>query len=161
MKTAIGVLRDTGVRGDVFRRDARVFQGVSLGKIPVMLGSGGFIPGFEEQLVGVNAGDTVVIKATFPEGYSAKELAGKAATFNTTVKSVEAPGDVKVEKLHEFEATKGGKPLEPYAGKSAGTVTFSQPGDYVLHITLNDFSEKGGGATACCWTTHMVKVTVK
>ena len=77
--------------------DGEKFEGGEGTDIPVVLGSGGFIPGFEEQLVGVNAGDSVVIKATFPEGYSAKELAGKAATFNTTVKDVEAPGDVTVD----------------------------------------------------------------
>jgi len=77
--------------------DGVKFDGGEGTDIPVVLGSGGFIPGFEEQLVGVNAGDTVVIKATFPEGYSSKELAGKAATFNTTVKNVEEPGDVAVD----------------------------------------------------------------
>jgi hypothetical protein len=51
--------------------------------------------------------------------------------------------------------------MEPYAGKSTGTLTFSDPGDYVVHVTINDFSEKGGGATGCCWTTAMVKVNVK
>ena len=56
---------------------------------------------------------------------------------------------------------KGGKPMEPFAGKAAGTVTFDKPGDYVVHVTLNDFSEKGGGATGCCWTTAMIKVNVK
>jgi hypothetical protein len=68
---------------------------------------------------------------------------------------------VKVEGLHEFTTTKGGKPMEPYAGKSSGTVTFSAPGDYILHVTLNDFSEKGGGATGCCWSNSMIKVNVK
>lgn len=60
-----------------------------------------------------------------------------------------------------FTAIKGGKPLEPYAGKATGTLSFSAPGDYVVHITINDYSEKGGGATGCCWTTAMVKVNVK
>ena len=78
-----------------------------------------------------------------------------------TVAKYRGPGNVKVEGLHEFATTKGGKPMEPYAGKSSGTITFSAPGDYVVHVTLNDFSEKGGGATGCCWTTAMVKVNVK
>ena len=60
----------------------------------------------------------------------------------------------------EFTTTRGGKPMEPYAGKASGTLTFSTPGDYVVHVTLNDFSEKGGGATGCCWTTAMVTVKV-
>jgi hypothetical protein len=83
------------------------------------------------------------------------------AIVEVTVAKYRGPGNVKVEGFHEFTTTKGGKPMEPYAGKSSGTVTFSAPGDYVVHVTLNDFSEKGGGATGCCWTTAMVKVAVK
>ncbi|MFN7916557.1 MAG: hypothetical protein U0Q55_14545 [Vicinamibacterales bacterium] len=71
------------------------------------------------------------------------------------------PGNIKVEGLHEFKATKGGKPMEPFAGKASGTVTFDKPGDYILHVLLTDYSEKGGGATGCCWTTSMIKVAVK
>jgi hypothetical protein len=77
------------------------------------------------------------------------------------VEKYRGPGNVKVQGLTEFTATKGGKPLEPFAGKSSGTITFDAPGDYIIHITLNDFSGKGGGATGCCWTTAMVKVNVK
>jgi hypothetical protein len=78
-----------------------------------------------------------------------------------TLAKYRGPGNVKVDGFKEFEATKGGKPMEAYAGKANGTITFSAPGDYIVHITLNDFSEKGGGATACCWTTAMMKVAVK
>lgn len=78
-----------------------------------------------------------------------------------TVAKYRGPGTVKVDGLHEFETLKGGKLMEPYAGKSHGTVTFSAPGDYVVHVTLNDLSEKGGGATGCCWTAAMVRVNVK
>ncbi|MEQ1908499.1 MAG: hypothetical protein ABMA15_06735 [Vicinamibacterales bacterium] len=77
-----------------------------------------------------------------------------------TVAKYRGPGEVKVDGFH-FTTIKGGKPMEPYAGKTSGTVTFSAPGDYVVHVTLNDYSEKGGGATGCCWTTAMVKVNVK
>ena len=77
-----------------------------------------------------------------------------------TVAKYRGPGNVKAEGFH-FETLKGGKPMEPYAGKASGNVTFDKPGDYVLHVTLNDFSEKGGGATGCCWTTTMIKVNVK
>ena len=78
-----------------------------------------------------------------------------------TVAKYRGPGEVKVDGFHPFTTIKGGKPMEPYAGKTTGTVTFSAPGDYIVHVTLNDFSEKGGGATGCCWTTAMVKVNVK
>ncbi|MGT2829118.1 trigger factor [Streptococcus hillyeri] len=54
------------------------------------LGSGQFIPGFEEQLVGAKAGETVEVKVTFPEEYHAEDLAGKAALFVTTVNEVKA-----------------------------------------------------------------------
>lgn len=54
------------------------------------LGSGQFIPGFEDQLVGVKAGDEVEVKVTFPEDYQAADLAGKAAVFVTKVNEVKA-----------------------------------------------------------------------
>lgn len=68
-----------------------------VGKLPGMkaegarleLGSNTFIPGFEEQLVGVKAGDKIDVKVTFPEQYHAAELAGKQATFAVTVQSVQ------------------------------------------------------------------------
>lgn len=72
------------------------------------------------------------------------------------------PGKVTVGKGHEQITTvKGGKPGEPYAGKAATTVTFSDPGEYLLHVTVNDLSGPGGGATGCCWTTSLIKVTVR
>jgi hypothetical protein len=40
-------------------------------------------------------------------------------------------------------------------------VTFSEPGDYMLHLTANDFSGEGGGGFQCCWTTALVKVSVQ
>jgi hypothetical protein len=41
------------------------------------------------------------------------------------------------------------------------TVTFREPGDYLLHVTANDYSGDGGGGFGCCWTTGLVKVSVK
>ncbi len=60
----------------------------------------------------------------------------------------------------KFEALKGGKPDEPYSGKATTTVRFSEPGDYLLHVTANDYSGNGGGGTVCCWTTAIMKVAV-
>jgi hypothetical protein len=60
----------------------------------------------------------------------------------------------------QFEALKGGKPLEAYTGKAATSVTFSEPGEYVVHVTVNDYSGNGGGGSVCCWTNAMLKVTV-
>jgi hypothetical protein len=71
------------------------------------------------------------------------------------------PGKVTVgEGLDKITSLKGGKPGEEYAGKGSTTLTFSDPGDYFVHITVNDLSGPGGGSTGCCWTTSMVKVTV-
>lgn len=64
--------------------------------MPVEIGSGSFIPGFEEQLVGVKVGDAKVVTATFPEDYQAAQLAGKTAEFDVTVKTVEAGGEALV-----------------------------------------------------------------
>ena len=55
---------------------------------PLTIGSGTFIPGFEDQLIGVKAGENVDVKVTFPENYGAKELAGKEALFKVKVKLV-------------------------------------------------------------------------
>ncbi|MFZ2647833.1 MAG: trigger factor, partial [Lactococcus chungangensis] len=54
------------------------------------LGSGSFIPGYEEQLVGHKAGETVEVTVTFPEDYQAEDLAGKEAVFTTTIHEVKA-----------------------------------------------------------------------
>ena len=56
---------------------------------PLTIGSGSFIPGFEEQLVGANIGEEKEVNVTFPEDYQAAELAGKPAVFKCTVKKIE------------------------------------------------------------------------
>jgi hypothetical protein len=99
--------------------------------------------------------------ALYASGTNAPMTGQPRPVVEATVAKYRGPGSIKVEGLHEFATTKGGKPLEAYAGKSSGTVTFSAPGDYVVHVTLNDYSDKGGGATGCCWTTAMLKVNVK
>jgi hypothetical protein len=79
-----------------------------------------------------------------------------------TVSKYRGPGPTAFSEVHpKFEASKGGKPDQPYAGKAATTVKFGQPGDYMLHVTANDYSDNGGGGSVCCWTTALVKVTVK
>jgi hypothetical protein len=60
----------------------------------------------------------------------------------------------------KLTTTKGGKAMEPYSGKASTTVTFSQPGEYVLHVTANDYSGNGGGGSVCCWTNALLKITV-
>ena len=68
--------------------DGEEFPGGKAEDYSLELGSGSFIPGFEDQLVGANAGDDVEVKVTFPEEYGAKELAGKDAVFATKVKEI-------------------------------------------------------------------------
>lgn len=67
------------------------FEGGSAEGAELVIGSGMFIPGFEEQLIGAKKGETKTLNVTFPEDYGAKNLAGKAATFETTVQDILAP----------------------------------------------------------------------
>jgi trigger factor len=77
--------------------DGKPFEGGTGGDVAVSLGSGTFIPGFEDQLLGVAVGDKKTINATFPENYASEALAGKAASFDVTVKKIEAPQDVAMD----------------------------------------------------------------
>jgi len=76
--------------------DGEPFDGGADTDAQLVLGSGQFIPGFEEQLIGVKAGDEKQIKVTFPENYGAEHLAGKEATFDITVKEVAKPGELEL-----------------------------------------------------------------
>ncbi len=75
----------------VGRVDGAEFEGGKGAAQEIVLGSGGLIPGFEDQLVGAKTGAEKTVKATFPEHYGAKALAGKAAEFDVAVKEVGAP----------------------------------------------------------------------
>ena len=68
--------------------DGESFEGGTADDYPLVLGSSSFIPGFEEQLIGAKAGDEVSVKVDFPAEYGAAHLAGKAAVFACTVKTV-------------------------------------------------------------------------
>lgn len=81
----------------VGRVDGEVFEGGSAEDSTLTLGSGQFIPGFEEQLVGAKPEDEVLVKVTFPAEYQAAQLAGKDAEFTVTVKEVRAPKASKVD----------------------------------------------------------------
>lgn len=88
--------------------DGEKFDGGSAQDYDLELGSNTFIPGFEEQLVGVKAGDVKDVKVTFPENYQAENLAGKEAVFACTVKAVkvkELPkvDDEFVKEISEFD----------------------------------------------------------
>ncbi len=76
--------------------DGVAFDGGTASDQNLVLGSGQFIPGFEDQLVGVKAGDERTIEVTFPADYQAANLAGKAATFDVTVKDVAKPAELEL-----------------------------------------------------------------
>ena len=75
----------------VGRIDGEAFEGGSAEDAQLVLGSGQFIPGFEEQLVGAKAGDELTVKVTFPDDYGVDRLKGQSAEFETKVKEVKAP----------------------------------------------------------------------
>ncbi len=79
---------DTTVIDFTGYQDGTAFEGGAGTDYSLTLGSGQFIPGFEEQLVGASAGDQVEVNVTFPEVYHAENLAGKPAVFRVTVKQV-------------------------------------------------------------------------
>jgi len=88
------------------------FQGGTAEKQTLVLGSGMFIPGFEEQLIGHNIGDDVDVKVTFPEQYHAPDLAGKAAVFHC--------------KIHEIRIKDQYKPDDEFAKAVGGCETFAE-----------------------------------
>jgi trigger factor len=90
--------------------DGKPFEGGSGEDVGVNLGSGTFIPGFEDQLIGIAAGETRTVNVTFPENYMAEQLAGKAASFEVTAKSVDAPGTLTID--DEFAKTLGLESLD-------------------------------------------------
>ncbi len=73
------------------KMDGTPFQGGTGGDVSLHLGSGSFIPGFEEQLIGIAAGEQRTVNVTFPQTYPTAHLAGKNAEFDVTAKAVEAP----------------------------------------------------------------------
>ena len=77
--------------------DGEAFDGGKGTDYPLTIGSGSFIPGFEEQLVGANIGEEKEVNVTFPEDYHAEDLKGKAAVFKCTVKAI------KVKELPELD----------------------------------------------------------
>ncbi|GAD59992.1 trigger factor [Brevundimonas sp. BAL450] len=77
--------------------DGEAFEGGSAEDADLIIGSNRFIPGFEEQLTGAKVGDEKTIEVTFPEQYQAAHLAGKAATFDVTVKALKAPKDSAID----------------------------------------------------------------
>ena len=102
---AMGDIANINFLGTV---DGIAFEGGAAENFDLTLGSGQFIPGFEEQVVGMNIGESKDVNVTFPEDYNAKELAGKAAVFAVTlnklsVKNVPAIDDELAKDASEFD----------------------------------------------------------
>ncbi|WP_240325544.1 trigger factor [Sphingomonas mesophila] len=90
------------------------FDGGTGSDMPVTIGSGQLIPGFEEQLVGVKVGDEKQLNVTFPDDYPAENLKGKAATFDVVVKEVKVADETKVD--DELAKALGLKDLDQLTG---------------------------------------------
>ena len=96
-KTAKAKNDDAVLINFVGRIDGEAFEGGSLEEHQLVLGSGTFIPGFEDQLIGTKAGDKVDVTVTFPENYASQDLAGKEAVFETEVIEVQGAKDAEID----------------------------------------------------------------
>lgn len=128
---------DVIAKGDIANIDysgklvstGKVFDGGTAEKQDLAIGSGTFIDGFEDQLIGAKVGSTVVVKVTFPKDYGAKDLAGKRADFTVKVNSVK-----RVPELSEAVAVKlGFKSLKEYNKDLQGRIV-----ENVIYETLLD-----------------------
>jgi len=113
-KTAKAKDGDAVVMDFVGKIDGEAFEGGSAEQQTLVLGSGQFIPGFEDQLVGVKAGEEKEVTVTFPEEYGAEHLAGKEAVFEVKVHEVRAPKTADVD--DEFAKGLGLESLEQLTG---------------------------------------------
>jgi trigger factor len=90
--------------------DGTPFEGGTGEGIQVVIGTGQFIPGFEDQLIGVKAGETRMLKVTFPKNYASGKLAGQAAEFETAATLIEAPLETRID--DEFAKSLGLESLD-------------------------------------------------
>ena len=104
-------VQDAAKEGDTVNIDysgtinGEKFDGGTVEKQDLKLGSGQFIPGFEDQLIGKKAGDTVTVKVTFPEKYQNADLAGKAAEFEVKVNEVKRQPELTDEWVKNYDGT--------------------------------------------------------
>jgi len=96
-KTAKAKKDDAVLIDFVGRVDGEAFDGGTMEGHQLVLGSGTFIPGFEDQLIGAKAGDKLDVTVTFPEDYQAADLAGKEAVFETEVHEVQGAKDAELD----------------------------------------------------------------
>ncbi|MBU0720711.1 trigger factor [bacterium] len=77
--------------------DGELFEGGAAKDFSLRLGSGQFIPGFEEQVIGMKKGEEKIVKVTFPENYGGEKLAGKDAEFKVNVNGIQTKGEVSID----------------------------------------------------------------
>ncbi len=111
---------DQVVMDFVGKADGVAFEGGTGEDMAVEIGSGRLIPGFEDQIVGVKAGDEKQINVNFPEDYGVDTLAGKPATFDLVIKSVKTAGESKID--DDFAKTLGLESLEQLRGILKGQI---------------------------------------
>ncbi len=111
---------DLVVMDFVGKVDGEPFEGGTGEDMSIEIGSGRLIPGFEDQIVGVKAGDEKTIEVTFPEDYGVDTLAGKPATFDLTIKAVKVSGETKIDDA--FAKNLGLESLEQLRGLIKGQI---------------------------------------
>src|SRR5262249_42577030 len=123
--------------------DGKEFAGGTAQGYTLELGSGAFIPGFEDQVLGAKAGDIRTVTVTFPQDYGAAELAGKAASFEVAVREVrgfteqpiddslaKAVGMEKLEELREAVSEQIGRDYDDLAGQRLKRALLDKLGEW-------------------------------
>ena len=102
--------------------DGEAFEGGKGEDYPLTIGSGAFIPGFEDQLIGAEIGKKMEVKVTFPEEYQAKELAGKEAVFKCTVKAIKAKELPELDDEFASDVSEEGETMDEYKAEVRGKI---------------------------------------
>jgi trigger factor len=123
--------------------DGEKFEGGAAEGAQLVIGSGQFIPGFEEQLIGTKPGASITVNVTFPEDYQAENLKGKAAEFAVEVKEVKAPVDQPAD--DEFAKRLGLADLEALKAALKGNLEqeYANASRFKLKRALLDALDKG------------------
>ena len=102
--------------------DGEAFEGGKGEDYPLTIGSGAFIPGFEDQLIGAEIGKEMEVNVTFPEEYQAKELAGKEAVFKCTVKAIKAKELPELDDEFASDVSEEGETMDEYKAEVRGKI---------------------------------------
>lgn len=102
--------------------DGEAFEGGKGEDYPLTIGSGAFIPGFEDQLIGAEIGKEMEVKVPFPEEYQAKELAGKEAVFKCTVKAIKAKELPELDDEFASDVSEEGETMDEYKAEVRGKI---------------------------------------